>query len=471
MKTAGEMFIDAIEHWKDAKGVGTALIPSILNDKLMVLGTLQRVYTRSPTIYTVIITTTFNERRNIIEFLTNQENEEENNQEFKQLINDGHIKVFTDDYIKNNHFNNHPRLVILYKPETICSEIYQYISLCKFKLIVINRLLQNVDDMTLIYKLAPILDDFKQNEVEQLKLSTPVEECRIAIDIPIDSEDYKLLQYYNEYITTSISIFGSFKIMKEANSGNQTLNISSTQICYKIATENGWNDHLDMNIDFNVEIDNLYNPANLKERAFQTYEIIRNRSKLLSDYEGKLQSIIDIVSTHNKEKILIINKRGEFASKVTDYINDHFSTLTCMNYHDKVDSVPTIDANGNPVYYKSGARKGQRKMMASQAQKSLAVELFNKGNINILSTNNSPDKSLSCDLDVIIITSPTCEDISSYIYRLSNLYFRNNKILLYSLYCRNTLEEKLLESKEKMVNHSVKNSNEDESFSDFLIVD
>ena len=37
MNKAGEIFENAILNWRDAAGIGTALIPTILNDKLMVL--------------------------------------------------------------------------------------------------------------------------------------------------------------------------------------------------------------------------------------------------------------------------------------------------------------------------------------------------------------------------------------------------------------------------------------------------
>lgn len=471
MEYAGELFVNAIEHWRDAKGIGTALIPHPLNDKIMVLGVLQRIYARSPTIKTVIITTTFNERSNMLEFITHQENEEENNQEFKKLINEGTVKVYTYDFVKNANINVYPGLCILYRPEEICDKIAHYVTSCKFKLIVLNHLLQDANDMTTIYKIAPILDDFKQNEIEQVRLSTPVEEYQIGINIDENREEYKLLKYYNEYITTTISIFGSFNIIQQANLGNSQLNISAAQICYQIAQENGWNEHLDMSIEFNVEIDKLYNPNNLRERASKTYEIIRNRSQLLSDFELKLDSIFEIVKQNSDKKILIINKRGEFANKVTEYINTMSETNICMNYHDKVENVPAIDSNFNPIFYKSGSRKGERKMMASQAQKTLAETLFNENKINVISTNNAPDKDLCIDVDVIIITSPLCEDINSYLYRLSNINFRSNKIELYSIYCKNTIEQKQLENKALSNNHNVKFSDDDNNFSDFVVVD
>ena len=454
MINSGEIFENAINHWRDDKGIGTAVISHPLNDKLMVLGVLQRMYARSPTINTVIITKSFTERQTITEFLTQQEDSEENNEEFRNLISSGKIKVFTDSYIKTCKVSVYPLLCIWYRPDSACTEILDYVSRCKFRLVIMNKFLSNYEDISKIYQVAPLLSDFKQAEVEAIRLSTPVEETQIGIDIPADDNVAKLLKYYDEYITTSLNIFGSFDIMQQANVGNQQLNISSIQICYKIAQENGWNEHLDMNIEFNIEIDKLYNPNNLKERASKTYEIIRERSKLLSDYNGKLDIILDIVRANEDKKILIINKRGEFASVVTEFLN-----------------IPAVTFTGQPVYYKSGARKGERKMMGAKAQKTLNVERFNNDLIQVLSTNNSPDKDLAIDVDVVIITSPMCEDIKSYMYRLSKIYFRSKHIYLYSLYCRNTSEQKMIERKSLSDNHNVKNSFANENNSDFIVDD
>ena len=86
MVNPGEMFENAINHWRDNKGIGTALIPNPLNDKLMVLGILQKIYARSPTCNTIIITNSFSERQSITEFITQQKEFEENNEEFNFLL-------------------------------------------------------------------------------------------------------------------------------------------------------------------------------------------------------------------------------------------------------------------------------------------------------------------------------------------------------------------------------------------------
>ena len=474
MNKAGEAFENAILHWRDAQGVGTALIPAPLNDKVMILGVLQRIYARSPTCKTLIITNNFQERQDIIEFLTHQE-DEDNNKEFKSIIDNKYIKVFTVDYINRNFSNYVPFLTIVYHPETFNGGVLSCVNVSRFKLVVLNKLLSNYEDMTTIYKVCPLLDDFKANEVEEIRLSLPVEEMQIGVTVDADSETYKFIKYCDEYISTSISIFGSFDVMQQARMGNNALNISANQICAQIAQENGWNENLDMSVEFNVQLDDLYNPMNLKERASQTYEKIRQRSQTLSDYDAKLDEILKIVEENFDKQILVINKRGEFASRVTDYLNNMSECTICGNYHDRVEKVPMLDDKGRKVYYKSGAKKGEPRYMGADAQKTRNEQLFREGILRVLSTNNAPDKDLCVDVDIIIITSSQCESIKSYMYRLSNIRYKEGCIKLFTLYCKATMEQRLIDNRELANNHRIVNNCENDAIlennSDFVIVD
>lgn len=470
---AVDVFEKAIIDWRDNKGIGTALIPNNLNDKIMVLGILQRVYARSPTCDTLVITQDFTQRRELIDFITHQDCEE-NNKEFDALIKSKKLKFVTFDFAAKMLLHTHNFMCIVYRPIEVSSAMITFLNNAKFKLVIINSMLAS-ESMSTLYKSCPILDSFKHNEVEAIRLSTPVEEMQIGVEIPANSEDFKLYNYYTEYITTSINIFGSFEIMQQCRTGNAKLNISANQLCAKIASENGWNENLDMSIEFNIELDKLYNPMSLKDRAINTYEIIRNRGQLLSDYNGKLDKILEIVNANRDKKILIINKRGDFANVVTDYINCDANDVICGNYHDKLDNIPAVDVNGLPLYYKSGANKGERRMMGAAAQQTLNKHLFNIDKLSVLSTGQSPNKNLDVNVDIVIITSPQCESIKTYIYKLVSLRFPNNLITLYSIYCKNTIEQRLLERKETAINHRIINNSEinivSGENSDFIIVD
>ena len=472
--TADELFEQAALNWRDNKGVGTAFVPAPLNDKVLVYQILARVYARSPTATTIIAVKDFAKRKEIIEFLTSTA-DEDNNKEFKELLNKKLIRIFTVDFLKGGGWTSAATLFIWYRPESYDIGIGLHMRRCTFKLVVLNKLFTNTNDSMLLYNTAPLLSCFKQAEIDQLRASTPVEETWISVTIPEESEQFKLYQYYCKYIETSLNIFGSFEIMQQARIGNVALNISSAEICAQIANENGWSEHLDMSFEYNRQIDELYNPNNLRDRASQTYEIIRNRTNLLADYEGKLEKVLDIVRDNPDSKILIISKRGEFASKVTDYLNNNSETDICGNYHNKVDNIDAVDIDGTPIYIKSGVEKGKRKSMGYKAQMTLNEKRFNLNLIRCLSTSNSPDKSLCIDVDLIIITSPICEDIEAYLYRLAKLNIISDKIKLFSIFCKNTIEQQKLVSKPLTETHTIVNKSEFsanvENKFDFVIVD
>ena len=472
--TADELFEQATLSWRDNHGVGTAFVPAPLNDKVLVYKILSRIYSRSPATTTIIIVEQFSDRSDIIEFLTHQDNEE-NNEEFKQLLNNKLIRIFTKAFLISGNWNSAVTLCILYRPDDYDLGVHFYFTRCHYRLCVLNKLLNSDKNKADLYKKTPLLDVFKQAELDEMRISSPVEEMWIDVAIPEDSEDWKLYQYYTKYIETSLNIFGSFDIMQQARVGNATLNISSATICAQIAQENGWNEHLDMSYGFNRQIDELYNPNNLRDRATQTYEAVRNRSNLVTDYNGKLEQILKLVKENEKAKILIISKRGQFAKKVTDYINNNSETDICGDYHNQVDDIPAVDIDGNPIYIKSGPEKGKRKSMGYKAQMTLNERKFNADKLRCLSLSNSPDKSLSVNVDVVIITSPMCEDIKSYLYRLSNVAFNYNTIKLFSIFCRNTIEQQKLFNKPTQDTHLIVNKDEimagGENNSDFLIVD
>lgn len=469
-----KLFDNAALNWRKNKGVGTALVPAPFDDKVLVYHTLTCVYGTHADLSTIIITDDFQQRMDIIEFLTHQENEE-NNTEFKKLLESNIIKVITSHFVLTNRFTAIASLVIWYRPTEYNPAIAHYLDRSKFKLVIINKLFNNQHDLANLYKLAPILECFKQAEIDEIRVSSPVEEMWIGVDIEEDIKFKKLYDFYSKYIETSINIFGSFDIMQKARIGNEILNISAAEICSQIARENGWNEHLDMSYEFNQSIDELYNPNNLRDRATQTYEMIRKRSNLVSDYEGKLEKILEIVKTCSGDKILIINKRGEFASIVTDYINSNSETDICGNYHNKLDNIEAIDVEGNPVFVKTGKEKGKRKVMSYKAQMTLNEKKFNLNKLSCLSLSNSPDKSLNVGIDTIIITSPLCEDIKSYLYRLSNINLNNGKIKLFSIFCKNTIEQQKLFNKSTEKTHIIVNKDEIvsglENNYDFVIAD
>lgn len=469
--TEEELHEKSVYQWRMNKGIGTFIIPAPLDVLKPLLMILPAMYNKSPTMETDIVVADFVDKDKVKDYLLHK-SEPVHSNVYSNLITKGLIKIRTviEATVSFTYLN--PNLVVIYNPKEC---LYCYIGLldkAKFKLILSSNLFTG--KLEQLNNLVPRVGSYNQASIDEIRSSRPVKETLVPLVIDEDSNLKKKLDYYNKEISTAISIFGDFDTIKMARLGNINTNSSSMAVCYNIARQNGWNENLDMTIQFNVEIDELYSPNALKERASGIYEIIRSRSLALASSDEKLSYILKIVEDNIDKNILIINKHGDFANEVTKYINDNTHYNSCYNYHDKVENIPAIDDNGNEVLIKSGVNKGKPKMLGVKSQKNLAQKLMNKGAIHVLSTNAAPDKDLAVNIDVVVITSPLCDTIETYLYRLSKVEFAK-EIQLYTLYYKGSLEEKKLDERVVPPTHTILNKTEIEVKSDnnydYCIVD
>lgn len=469
--TEQELHEKSVYQWRMNKGVGTFIIPAPLDVLRPLLMILPAMYNKSPTMETDIVVADFVDKDKVKDYLLHK-SEPVHSNVYSRLITDGFIKIMTVSEAADRFTYLNPNLVVIYNPKDC---LYCYIGLldkAKFKLVLSSNLFTG--KLEQLNNLVPRVGSYNQSSIDEIRSSRPVKETLVPLVIDEDSNLKKKLDYYNKEISTAIAIFGDFETIKMARLGNSNTNSSSMAVCYNIARQNGWNENLDMTIQFNVEIDELYSPNALKERASGIYEIIRSRSLALASSDEKLSYILKIVEDNIDKNILIINKHGDFANEVTKYINDNTHYNSCYNYHDKVENVPAIDDNGNEVLIKSGVNKGKPKMLGVKSQKNLAQKLMNKGAIHVLSTNAAPDKDLAVNIDVVVITSPLCDTIETYLYRLSKVEFAK-EVQLYTLYYKSSLEEKKLDERIVPPTHTILNKAEIEVKSDnnydYCIVD
>lgn len=469
--TEEELHEKSVYQWRMNKGIGAFIIPAPLDVLRPLLMILPAMYNKSPTMETNIVVADFVDKDKLKDYLL-YKSEPIHSNVYRDLITKGLIKIMTVSEATDRFTYLNPNLVVIYNPKEC---LYCYIGLldkAKFKLVLSSNLFTG--KLEQLNNLVPRVGSYNQASVDEIRSSRPVKEVLVPLVIDENSNLKKKLDYYNKEISTAIAIFGDFDTIKMARLGNSNTNSSSMAVCYNIARQNGWNENLDMTIQFNIEIDELYSPNALKERASGIYEIIRSRSLALASSDEKLSYILKIVEDNIDKNILIINKHGDFANEVTKYINDNTHYDSCYNYHDKVENIPAIDDNGNEVLIKSGVNKGKPKMLGVKSQKNLAQKLMNKGTIHVLSTNAAPDKDLAVNIDVVVITSPLCDNIETYLYRLSKVEFAK-EIQLYTLYYKGSLEEKKLDERIVPPTHIILNKAEIEVKSDnnydYCIVD
>ena len=357
----------------------------------------------------------------------------------KPPINAGpklNVTVITKDYIKSSYHYSYKLSILVGVNEDF--DVISHISKeSNFTLCILTKNIMNTEFINSVRNILPSINiEDTVAETNKARIYSPVEEHRVRVELSdIDKEHYNK---YTDYINSTVSILGSLDNIDKCKNGDKELNISSSNFCNIIAKENGWNEHIDVNIPFMKQIDDNYNPNVIFERACTFYTIAKNRRDLVTDNESKLKAIKDICNDNADKQIIIVSKRGEFAAKITEYLNEN--NIPAGDYHDCLDTINATDEYGNLIVYKSGIKKGQPKKFGWQAQNSLNETRFNNKLIKVLSIKSASNIKLKTACDILIFTSPLCDNIISFKTRFTNITFNTIPTITYKLYCIGTIE-------------------------------
>lgn len=358
------------------------------------------------------------------------------------------IKVMTEDYVNNKKYKyaaNFTILINTFDEEKLLDLEKQSI----FTLAIFTKPVTSNDFIINIRKYLPdITSSISARDVDADKLNMPVKEYRRGADL--SDEDKLTYDKYTRFIEEAIQVFGSFENAEKCRVGDNENNISASEYRYLIAKQNNWSPNIDISLEYNKQIDELFNPNVLQEKATLLYNICRERRNLITDNKEKFKVIENIVNENQDKKILIVSMRTEFANAIYDYLND-INVNKCGIYHGDIESRYLTDANGRYITYKSGENKGKPKPFGATVISKMMLEQFNDDTFNCLSIKNSSDKKLKTRVDIIIFTSPFCLSYEDFILRYNNVEFNGNPET-YRLYSKNTIEF------QKMINASTKNN-------------
>ena len=344
--------------------------------------------------------------------------------------------------------------------------IYRLFCDASFMICILTKNIMNNDFITNVRSFLPDIN-LGIEHIKKDNTKTPVEEIQYGIDMT--TTDIEKYNKYTEFINACITMFGDIKTIDKCRTGDIENGISAAEYRDLLARQNGWSEQLDITIEYQANIDNVYNPNSLYEKAQQFYNITRNRRDLVTDNEAKLETILDICKENKDKKILIISKRGEFARIITKYLS--INDINVGDYHDCIEDAVATDEYGNVICYKSGEHKGEPKILHSQAISSSNMKRFNNEYINVLSIKNSSSNKLKIDCDVVIFTTPFCDNIIDIKNRFKNINVITNPNKTYKLYCNGTIESNKIY---KDVNPIIKvisniNINYDEKSGDIIL--
>jgi len=318
-------------------------------------------------------------------------------------------------------------------------------------------------------------------------LLSNVQEYMVGIDM--NEEDTGLYDMYTQYINDTIEMYGDFILINNCYIGDPKSGISPDTFRQQLARERGWSKELDLSNVYNATVDRYYAPANIYERCKTFMEYIAFRKRLMSDNNAKIETVINIIRQHKDKKILIVNKRSEFATNLTNAINKEFSNINdnkpasnlplvvdngmlmsyrtnnpsvAVEYHLDIANRPMNDPNsGQPIRYKSGDNKGMIKQMGAKTISNMNLEQFNNNDRGVLCTNEAIIKDLQTVVDFIIVTSVFCSPVEMLQYRVKRLDFIGNPTII-NVYLNNTKESSTLNANIVKSKHNVKFCNIDE---------
>lgn len=414
---------------------------------------IKRSINKNSNVKIIIIVDKYETRSKLINVLSNNQ------------ISSQNYTCISEQFINENI--NYSYNIAIYIGLLSMDKAIHVINKTRFNLFIITNNKLNAQNRFDLYNRLPIMNN-ANNNVDNCCL--PVEEHRIAVKF----NDDKIKDKYNDYsdfINSCITIFGSFEDIERARIGDKKTGQSAENVRQTIAAYNGWRTDLDTSIPFNAEIDKHFNPIVLEEKANTAYNIMRERRNIVTDNNAKLPIILDLVNNQLKnKKVIIVSKRGEFASIITEYLLEN--NIPCGDFHDKAEPRAIIDENtGDYIRYKTGNRKGEIKLFCTQAISTINLQRFNEydtksgdysdenpnGLLRVLSIKNRSSDSLETSVDAIIFTSPFNDSINEFRYRFNAIKYNNNKCEVYKLYMDETIEEKELSKEKESETHKIIN--------------
>lgn len=370
--------------------------------------------------------------------------------QYKQYIIDNDLNE--ELYYKNIQFLSHSYLLGNNKERDVfislginddANALLKNFHLHKFSLIIFTKSIMNnafINEINSEVNQIPVKLD--NEKLLYKKIYSPVKEYRHYVIL--NEDDRELYNKYDKYIKDSISIFGSLQQIERCRIGNFETHTSAIDECYKVAYNNGWSSELDMSLEYNQQLDELFNPNAIRERVNTIFNITNSRKKLVADNDAKLEVIKNIIDANQNKKILIISLRGDFCNRITKYLNEECDkNYMALGYHNELEDSYLTGKDGKVVVWKSGKQKGEPRIFKADFLSSNNEAAFKEGYTNILCIKSSSKNTLTIDVDVVIFTSTLIDDIFKIKRRFDNIKFKEPTII-HRIYCKDTNEEKTI---------------------------
>lgn len=418
-----------IEKWKENKGIGTLHYYTGVGKTYAAILAINKMLNRNPAL--VIIGVVPGE-----DLKKQWDIDLDNHLEQKSFRSNVHIYVI-NTAVKTRFKCN---LLILDEIDAYYSdERIQWIKSCQYQYIL-GLTATYEDHMNqrhlIMNTICPVIDKIDEEEALANNYISKFFEYNLSCELTKDEQSN--YGHYSKIIGDNMNKFGKRNPLGLAGyclAGNKKEDKGNMVYCFMWAQKMGWSRDLDLSIQKNRELNDLWSPNKIVGYARTLMDAIRERKDILYNAENKLKLTVEIINKYPRLKTICFSQSTIFADKLAKRINeDMFNTGKAVVYHSKLDTIKELNLKGKLV--KIGAVRLKRR----------AVDAIKSGDARIISTASALDKGFNVkDIRLGITTSSTQNPTQhkqrgGRVKRIES-YTEDITVLIVNIYAKDTQDE------------------------------
>jgi superfamily II DNA or RNA helicase len=326
-------------------------------------------------------------------------------------------------------------------------------------------------ELTRLNLICPVIDIISEQEAVDNGWITPFEEFNYVIQFPEkDKERYISL---SEPISETLSLFKGLAndINKYFKAALFKSDYSVIDACYRgvehpfmkgirfppsdirviVSSIKGWRMDLELTNEYNIQLNEYWNPLAVELRTKMFDKQIRLRNTLMITHPLKLEKVNEVVLKFPRPTI-IFNESTDFADAVCNSINKLgiASIPICTVYHSNIEGRFIKDDRGDYIIYKSGAKAGEPKKFGKTFLLADTIDGMTTGRYTCLSTSKALEIGLSISNIENVINTGGTTNPNTYKQRAArgktvDIYNPNKKTLIVNVvfdnFIRDTIDE------------------------------
>jgi len=215
--------------------------------------------------------------------------------------------------------------------------------------------------------------------------------------------------------------------------------VESRYIREAIAVKMGWTPTLNLNDEYDKQVEEYWNPEAIKTRVTNYYKAMRARNDIHNINEVKLNAVLELYKLYKNDVIITFSESTIFADMLTDAINNTYDITKAVSYHSNIESKALINFIDDNYFTTKG---NKIKKFGSARQLKYIISMIKLKVFNCINTVKALDEGLNVDDINIVITTSGTSNPMQYSQRSArgktiDNYNKNKVTLIFNLYFDN----------------------------------